>query len=132
MDRMDLLGQLLAEHGIPPKGFEIIERGTRVRISEGSHIDLMESGIILLYVSKRIPCWKAYEVKERIKRYMDRLASFNAIAGIEISDQCLLSLLRKLNVAISLESPKDDQLSTLWREYVITLKIVPLLTGATD
>ncbi|MEM0064901.1 MAG: hypothetical protein QXM10_07120 [Metallosphaera sp.] len=63
---------------------------------------------------------------------MDRLASFNAIAGIEISDQCLLSLLRKLNVAISLESPKDDQLSTLWREYVITLKIVPLLTGATD
>ncbi|MEM0194587.1 MAG: hypothetical protein QXR57_08460 [Metallosphaera sp.] len=132
MDRMDLLGQLLAEHGIPPKGFEIIERGTRVRISEGSHIDLMESGIILLYVSKRIPCWKAYEVKERIKRYMDRLASFNAIAGIEISDQCFLSLLRKLNVAISLESPKDDQLSTLWREYVITLKIVPLLTGATD
>ncbi|AWR99028.1 hypothetical protein [Metallosphaera hakonensis] len=130
MDKIELLSRLLVEQGFVPNSFEDIERGFRIRLSQNSYIDVMESGITLLYIAKSIPCAVAQEYRERIRDNLNRLTALNIVAGIELlSDGCYLALLRKLNSRIMLNELNNHDLTNLYREYINTLKVLPLITG---
>ncbi|BCS92432.1 hypothetical protein [Metallosphaera javensis (ex Sakai et al. 2022)] len=130
MDKAELLSRLLVEHGMPTRGFENIERGVRIRFMDNSYVDIMDSGITLLYIARRVGCERVLELRDRIKEYLTRLSALNVIAGIEVlSEGCYLALLRKLDLKISMEQANEQDLSKIWTEYIRTLKLLPLITG---
>ncbi len=112
---------------------ETIERGTRIVLADSSFLDIMDSGVVLIYVSRKISCDQVMEYRDRIRDSLMQLGAMKAMAGIEIlSDSCHLAILRKVDFKLNLEEADEIKLRKLWREYVRTIKIISILTQRTS
>ncbi|QKR00167.1 hypothetical protein GWK48_07085 [Metallosphaera tengchongensis] len=130
MDRLELLNRALVEGGFTPKSFQTIERGVRVKLFEHSFLDLMDSGIVLIYVSKSINCEDVLLVRDRIKLFLPRLRSLDIVAGVEVfANGCFLSLLKKFSRKLDLERIDGLQINLVRQEYFRMLKIMHLLNS---
>gem|GEM_PF-1480513 len=133
MDRTELLRRLFLESNLLPRTVETIERGTRIVLADSSFLDIMDSGVVLIYVSRKISCDQVMEYRERIRDSLMQLGAMKAMAGIEIlSDSCHLAILRKVDFKLNLEEADEIKLRKLWREYVRTIKIISILTQRTS
>lgn len=129
MDKIELARRMLLENNLPTKSVEGIERGVRAVLKDGSFLDIMDSGVVLIYAFRRIPCDEVMQYRERIRNSLLQLRALDAIAGIEVfSDSCYLAVLRKLNFKLSIDKVDDSQYRRVWREYISTIKIFSILS----
>jgi hypothetical protein len=75
LDRTELLRRLFLESNLLPRTVETIERGTRIVLADSSFLDIMDSGVVLIYVSRKISCDQVMEYRERIRDSLMQLGA---------------------------------------------------------